>query len=177
MIQGSKKYTLKEIKSKSPKSLLNLINRAKKVLKDDPVMKKAFKDHKVDIDFIDLIPVKFGDIEVSATTSHGIVTLNYKLLVDGDFFKDYGYLIHEFVHVLQQCFGEKPTQGADDGEYLENPAEQEGFQYQIEYIDNEFGSNKAEDYVDQLLDHHEIKDSKDRKKKTEQLMSRVLFLD
>lgn len=173
MIQGSKKYTIKDVKSKSPKALLNLINRAKKYLKNDPVMKKAFKDHGVDIDFIDLIPVKFGDIDVSATTSHGVVTLNYKLLVDGDFFKDYGYLIHEFVHVLQQCFGDKPTQGADDGDYLENPAEQEGFQYQIKYIDKKFGPNKAEDYVEQLLDHHEVNNSNERKDKKEDLMSKV----
>jgi hypothetical protein len=136
-------------------------------------MKKAFKDHEVDIDFIDHIPVQFGDIDVSATTSHGTVTLNYKLLVDGDFFKDYGYLIHEFVHVLQQCFGKRPTQGADDGEYLENPAEQEGFQYQIKYIDNKFGPNKAEDYVDQLLDHHSVRDSKDREDKKDVLMNKT----
>lgn len=173
MIQGSKKYTLKEVKSKSPKALLSLINRAKKYLKKDPVMISAFKDHGVDIDFIDLIPVQFGDIDVSATTSHGVVTLNYKLLVDGDFFKDYGYLIHEFVHVLQQCFGKKPTRGADDGEYLENPAEQEGFQYQIEYIDDKFGPNKAEDYVEQLLDHHSVKEKKDRRRKKDILMNKV----
>lgn len=173
MIQGSKKYTLQEVKSKSPKALLNLINRAKKELKRDPIMQKAFKDHGVDIDFVDLIPVKFGDLDVSATTSHGVVTLNYKLLLDGDFFKDYGYLIHEFVHVLQQCFGKKPTRGADDGEYLDNPAEQEGFQYQIKYIDNEFGSDQAEDYVDQLLDHHEVDGSGEREEKKDALMSKV----
>lgn len=173
MIQGSKKITLKEIKQKSPGALLKLINRAKNYLKKDKVMIKAFQDHGVDINFIDVIPVKFGDIDVSATTSHGVVTLNYKLLLDGDFFKDYGYLIHEFVHVLQQCFGKKPTQGADEGEYLENPAEQEGFQYQIKYIDDKFGPDKANQYVEQLLDHHDIKDSQDREEKKDDLMSKV----
>lgn len=152
---------------------LNLINRAKKYLKTDPVMLQAFKDHDVDIDFIDQIAVKFGDIDVSATTCHGVVTLNYKLLADGDFFKDYGYLIHEFIHVLQQCFGEKPTKGADEGDYLKNPAEQEGFQYQIEYIDNKFGPNKAEEYVEELLDHHDVHNKRERTDKKDSLMSRV----
>jgi hypothetical protein len=173
MIQGKKKYTIEEIKKRSPKSLLNIINRAKKFLKTDEVMKKVFQDFGVDISFLDLIPMRFGDIEVSATTSHGIITLNYKLLADGDFFKDYGYLIHEVSHYLQQCFKNKPTKGADEGEYLDNPDEQEGFQNQIEYISREFGDNQAEKYVEGLLDHHDIDSKKERKEKKDVLMSKV----
>lgn len=173
MIQGEKKYTIKAIKSKSPKALLSIINKAKKFLKKNDVMQDVFKEYGVDISFMDLIPIKFGDIEVSATTSHGVITLNYKLLLDGDFFKDYGYLIHEITHYLQQCFKNKPTQGAEDGEYLENPDEQEGFQNQIEYIADEFGERKADDYVEGLLDHHDIKNKSDREEKKDVLMSKV----
>lgn len=173
MIQGKRKYTIQEIKQKSPKSFLNLINRAKKFLKKDEVMKKVFKDFDVDISFIDLIPMRFGDLDVSATTSHGIITLNYKLLADGDFFKDYGYLIHEISHYLQQCFRKTPTQGAEEGEYLDNPDEQEGFQNQIEYISKEFGDEEAEEYVEGLLDHHDIDSRKERKEKKDVLMSKV----
>ncbi len=171
MIQGKKKYTIDEVKSKSPKSLLNLINYAKKSLKKDPVLIKVFKEHDVDLDFLDLIPIKFGDIKVSATTQRGVITLNYKLLCDGNFLKDYGYLIHEITHYLQQCFRNKPTQGAEEGDYLENPDEQEGFKYQIQYIAKEFGENRADDYVENLLDHHEVEDKKDREDKKDVLMS------
>jgi hypothetical protein len=173
MIQGKKKYTIEEIKSKSPQALLNLINRAKKFLKKNEVMQQVFKEHEVDLEFLDYIPIKFGEINVSATTSHGIITINYKLLADGDFFKDYGYLVHEISHYLQQCFKDKPTQGAEDGEYLDNPDEQEGFQNQIQYISEEFGDNQAEKYVEKLLDHHEIDSKKERKDKKDVLMNKV----
>jgi hypothetical protein len=173
MIQGKKKYTIKEIKSKSPKALLSLINRAKKFLKKNDVMKQVFKDNGVDISFLDYIPIKFGDIDVSATTSHGIITLNYKLLLDGDFFKDYGYLVHEISHYLQQCFRNKPTQGAEEGKYLDNPDEQEGFQNQIQYIAEEFGDHEADKYVEGLLDHHDIDSKKERRNKKDVLMNKI----
>lgn len=173
MIQRAKKYTEKEIKALKPQDFLNLINEAKKELKNDPIMKKVFKKHKVGMEFIDLVPIRFGDIEVSATTSHGIITLNYKLLLDGDFDRDYGYLIHEIVHYLQQCFGKGPTQGADDGDYLENSYEKEGFQYQIEYIADNYGEDEADDYVSELLDHHKVRNKKERQEKKDSLMNKV----
>ncbi len=173
MEQGKKKYNLKKIKSRSPNYFLNMINRAKEDLKKNSVLKQVFKENEVSIDFLDLIPMKFGDLEVVATTSHGIITLNYKLLQDGIFDKDYGYLIHEISHYLQQCFRNKPTQGAEDGDYLENPDEQEGFQNQIMYIAEEFGEEEAENYVDDLLEHHDVKNKKEKKNKKDVLMSKI----
>jgi hypothetical protein len=95
------------------------------------------------------------------------------LLQDGDFLHDYGYLIHEISHYLQQCFRNKPTQGAESGSYLDNPDEQEGFQNQIKYISEEFGKNKAESYVEELLEHHDIENKKEKKNKKDVLMSKV----
>jgi hypothetical protein len=166
------KYTIEKVKKIPPKVLLKLINRAKKFLKKNQVVIDMFKDHNVDINDIDFIPIKFGDIDVSATTNHGVITLNYKLLCDGDFFKDYGYLTHEFQHILDQCYGEKPTMGADDGDYLSNPNEQAAFQKQIEYIDHMFGENKAEEYTNHLLDHHD-KDGDEREDLKEKLMKEI----
>jgi hypothetical protein len=115
----------------------------------------------------------FSDLDVSAKTVKGVVYLNYKLLCDGDFYKDYGYLTHEYTHALQQCTGKGPTKGSDDGEYLDNKYEVEGFQNQVEYMANEFGEDEAEDYVDNLLEHHEITNKKEKAKKKDQLMSLI----
>lgn len=168
-----KKIPIEKIKEIPPKVLLNLINRMKKALKKHPIMIDMFKEYKVPIDELDLIPMKFGDLDVSARTDHGVITFSFKLLCDGDFIKDYMYAVHEIMHFLQQTTGTKPTQGADDGDYLENPFEQEGFQRQIEYVDDTFGGNEAENYVDSLLDHHDVKDSNDREDKKEALMEKV----
>jgi hypothetical protein len=172
MPDKKEKFSLEEVKAIPPEVLLKLINRAKQYLKKNEVMQRAFKKHGVDIEWLDLFPMMFGDLDVSARTEHGVVILNYKLLCDGDFFKDFGYLCHEGVHQLQQMFGDKPTRSADDGEYLDNPAEIEGFQTQIEYIADEFGKNEAEEYVDHLLDHHDY-DGKDAKDKKQELMEMV----
>lgn len=171
-MSGKPKISLEEVK-KIPHSLLfKLINKAKASLKNDEVMKEICKKNGVETDIIDLIPVMFGDIDVSATTSHGVITLNYKLLCDGDFEKDYSYLVHEFTHYFQQCFGDGPTKSADDGDYLHNEFEQEGFQHQVEYLANEYGENEAEKYVDHLLDHHD-KEGKEKNNLKEVLLEKV----
>lgn len=155
-----------------PKVLLKLINRAKKFLKKNQVVIDMCKEYDLDVDIIDLIPVKFGDLDVSARTDHGVITLNYKLLCDGDFFNDYHYLVHEQKHFFQQCFGDKPTQGADDGNYLDNPYEVDSFQRQVEYIDDMLGEEEAENYIEHLLDHHDVK-GKEKEDKKEELMEKV----
>jgi len=159
-----------EIKKISPKTLLKLIQRSKNFLKKNKVMQDVCKKYHFDIEDLDLIPVKFDDIDVSAKTDKGVVTLNLQLLENGDFFNNIGYLIHEFTHHIQQS--DKPTQSADDGDYLSNPSEQEAFQEQIRFIDDEFGADEAEEYVEQVLDHHE-ETGKERTKKQNILMNKV----
>lgn len=164
---------LEEVKKIPHNLLLRLINRAKNYLKKDPTMQRICEENGVKVDFIDLIPTCFADLDVSARTDHGIVYLNYKLLCDGDFYKDLSYLPHEYTHYFQQCFGDKPTQGSDDGDYLSNKFEQEAFQNQIEFTAKEFGEEEAERYVNHLLEHHEITDKKERKQKKDELMALV----
>jgi hypothetical protein len=168
-----KKIPIEKVKKMSPKTLLKLINRMKAYLKKHPIVIDMFKEYDVPIEELDLIPMKFGELDVSARTDHGIITFSYKLLCDGNFFKDYMYAVHEITHYLQQTTGDKPTQGAEDGDYLENPFEQEGFQRQIEYVDDMFGENEADNYVEHLLDHHDVKDSDDREDKKDTLMELV----
>jgi hypothetical protein len=164
--------TIEEVKQLSKKTLLKLIERAKKYIKTNNVFKDMCQEYDVNINIIDIIPIKFGELEVSARTAKGIIILNYKLLCDGDFFKDYSYIIHEILHYFQQCYGDAATTGADDGDYLHNPCEQKGFQRQLEYIDDQFGKEEAEGYVEHLLDHHD-KDGKEKEKLKDILMEKV----
>ncbi|MEI8274189.1 MAG: hypothetical protein WCG08_16370, partial [Paludibacter sp.] len=170
---GVQKIDIKTIKQIPPQSLLRLINKAKKTIKNDKVWIELCQKYGEDPEIIDLIPTMFGDLDVSARTDHGIIILNYKLLCDGDFEKDYSYLIHEYSHFFQQCYGDKPTKGSDDGEYLKNPVEQEGFQNQVEYIANHEGEDEAEKYVENLLDHHEVNDKKDKEELADVLLEKI----
>jgi hypothetical protein len=167
------KLSLEEVKNIPPRFLLRLIDHAKEFLKSNDTMLRMFEEYDVPIEMLDLMPIAFADLDVSAKTVKGVVYLNYKLLCDGDFGKDYGYLIHELIHVLQQTTGSGPTKGSDDGEYLDNEYEVESFQNQVEFMANEFGEDEAEEYVDNLLEHHEIDDKKEHKHKKEELMSLI----
>jgi hypothetical protein len=167
-----KVFSLKEVKQIPPAMLLRMINKAKAFLKQDEVMQRVCDDHGVDVDIIDYIPTMFSDLDVSAKTDKGVVYLNFKLLCDGDFFKDYGYLTHEYTHFLQQAFGDGPTRSSSDDDYLDNPAEEEAFSNQVEFLANEFGKDEAEEYVDHLLEHHEL-EGKKREEKKELLMEQV----
>lgn len=172
MTDEKTKYTIDEVKAFSPRMLQRIIERAKKYLKSNDVMKNVLEEYDLDVSEIDVIPVMFKELDVSARTERGVVYLNYKLLCDGDFFKDYSYLVHEFTHYAQQTTGTKPTQGADEGDYLDNPYEVEGFQNQVEWIGEHFGEDEADEYVDDMLDFHGLK-GKDKEEKAEELKSKL----
>lgn len=173
MAEKKEKIPLYEVKKFPYKTFNRLINKAKKYLRNDKVWLESCKEYNVNPDIIELIPTMFGTLDVSAKTNHGIVILNYKLLCDGDFFKDFSYLIHEYRHWLQQCNGDKPTKSSEKDEYLENPFEQDAFKNQIEYISNHFGEQEAEKYVDKLLEHHEVDDTKEKNKLEDILLEKV----
>jgi hypothetical protein len=173
MSKKPEKIPMSQVKKMPYQSLNRMIKKLREFLKKDEVVKKMFKEYDVDIEEIDYIPMKFGTLDVSAKTDHGIIIYSYKLLTDGDFFKDFSYGVHEMTHWLQQTTGTKATKSSDDGDYLDNPYEQEGFQNQIEYIANQDGEDEAEEYVDNLLEHHDVNDKKEIKEKKEVLMSKV----
>jgi hypothetical protein len=170
---SEEKIPLKVVKKMPYKSLNRMIGKAKKYIKSNEVWQKICKEYDEDADIIDYIPMMFGDLDVSAKCDHGIVILNYKLLCDGDFVKDFSYLIHECTHWFQQCYSNKATRSSDDGNYLKNPYEQEGFANQVEYINDQFGKQEAVQYVDDLLEHHDVEDKKEKKELKETLMSKV----
>lgn len=159
------------MKTISPKIYLKIIQKIKDELKQNSTIKEMCDKYKFDIEDIDLIPIKFGDIDISARTDKGVITLNWKLLEHNNEGNDIrSYICHEMNHYLAQSI--EPTQSADDGDYLANPDEQEAFQYQVKFIDNQFGEDEAKDYVEQVLDHHDEK-GKERTKKENILMKLV----
>ena len=166
------KYSIEDIKKVSPEKLLKVIQIAKEYLKRNKIVQQMFKDHEVPISYMDLIPCTFGDLKVSAKTVKGVITLNYSLLCDGNFFKDYSYLVHEILHNLQQLFGDNPTKSSNTGDYLHNKYEIEGFQYQVEFINDQFGEIAAEEYIDNLLDYHD-KNGKERDKLKSKMTKKI----
>jgi hypothetical protein len=171
--EEKEKIPLSVVRKLPYKTLNRMINKAKAHLKTDKVWQDICKEYDEDVDIIDYIPTIFGNLDVSAKTNKGIVTLNYKLLCDGDFNHDISYLIHEYTHWFQQCYGKKATQSSDDGSYLHNKFEQEGFTNQVEYIAKQHGEDEAEEYVDDLLEHHEVDDKKEKKKLENIFMKQV----
>lgn len=171
--QKEKEIPLSQVKKLPYQSLNRMIKKMREYLKNDEVTQKVFEEYGVDIEEIDYIPMMFGDLEVSAKTDHGVIIFNYKLLTDADFFKDFSYGVHEMTHWLQQTTGNKATKSSDDGSYLDNPYEQEGFQNQVEYIAEQFGEDEAEQYVDDLLEHHEVESKKEIEEKKDTLMSKI----
>jgi uncharacterized protein YxeA len=167
------KIPLSQVKKLPFKSLNRMIKKMREYLKTNEVVQQMFDDYGVDISEIDFIPMCFGNLDVSAKTDHGVIIFNYKLLTDGDWFEDFSYGVHEMTHWLQQTTGTKATKSSDDGSYLDNPYEQEGFQNQVEYIAEQFGDDKAEQYVDDLLEHHDVEDKKEVENKKETLMAKV----
>jgi hypothetical protein len=166
------KYTLQQIKSIPPKVLLTIIGRLKKYLATNKQMQGIFDEYDVAIEELEFIPMAFSELDVSARCEHGIIYFSYELLCDGDFFKDYGYALHECTHWLQQTANTTATQGADDGNYLDNPYEVEGFQNQIEWMADNFGKEEAEDYTDKMLDHNGL-EGEDKEEKKEELTKQV----
>lgn len=173
MVVKHEKIPLSKVKKLPYQSLNRMIRKMREYLKKNEVVQKMFKEYDVDIEEIDLIPMMFGNLDVSAKTDHGVIIYNYRLLTDGDFFKDFSYGVHEMTHWLQQTTGTKATKSSDDGSYLDNPFEQEGFQNQVQYIADQFGDGEAEKYVDDLLEHHEIEDKKEVEEKKEILMAKA----
>ncbi len=140
---------------KKHSELLEIINKVRDRIKSSDVIQDMCKDHGVGVDYLDLVPMGFTDLEVSARTDKGCIYFNYKLLDDG-FGNDDHYMVHELKHHFQQCHGDGPTEGSSDGDYLDNEFEQEGFQAQTEYLGETRGPEAADNYVDKVLDHHDV---------------------
>lgn len=150
------------------KDQLELLNNIKQKIKKSKTIQKMFKDENLSLDIIDLVPMCFSDLEVSARTQHGIIYFNKNLIKKPEEIDH--YMVHELTHVLQQCFSDGPTQGSNDSNYLDNPYEQEGFQNQTKFLSETEGKEIAEEYIDKVLDHHDVP-KKEKENKKDELLS------
>ncbi len=139
----------------------------------DKIKKKVFKHQvirdmldKYDIDEaeLDFVPMCFAELPVSARTDHGVIYINVDMADSENLADDDHYIAHELTHYCQQTTGDKPTQGSTPDSYLDNPVEQEGFRNQTKYISDTKGEDEAEEYIDQVLDHHEHDENDARKR-------------
>jgi hypothetical protein len=83
------------------------------------------------------------------------------------------YAIHELVHALQHMRNKTKKDPYKDKEYLDRGDELEAFQYQIKFDKKERGSEEAYEYVDELLEYHEIPEDEANEKKKELLEKAV----
>jgi len=142
----------------------------KEKVKKDPALIDKFKEYNVSLDDIDGVHVEFCPLDVSAKTKDKKIYLNENMLANDkeDLSDPMHYLIHELVHFLQQKTG-LGDRGTHDTEYLDKPTEEEAFQVQIDFKKREEGKEDADEYVEGLLDHHDL-DGKKRKNKKKELM-------
>jgi hypothetical protein len=147
---------------------IELLSRIKTELKRSPIAKEICKEHGFSIDIIDGIPMDFSEeIDTSARTVNSAISLSSELMNE-DFQIMMRYAIHELVHALQHMKMEG-MEAFESDEYLDRPDELEAFQYQIEYESETMGQDKAEEYVDNLIEYHEIPPEVQEGKKQELL--------
>ena len=116
------------------------------------------------------VPISFDKLDVSAKTIDGSIFLNEKL-AKKDFDILMRYVIHELVHAIQHS-DEKNKNKEDKAEdYLDRQSEIDAFVEQIKFDKKNRGKDAAEEYVEELLDHHNIKGDRREKKREELLES------
>jgi hypothetical protein len=167
------------------KKFAPILEKLKKRVFDNDVVKALLKDYDIKRSELELWPICVAKLPVSARTDHGVIYLNIDLFdlddIDGSLDANDHYLPHEMTHVAQQTTGNKPTPGSTDDNYLDNPTEQEGFRNQTKYISDTQGDEEAEEYIEQVLDHHTNNNADDKKrdKRREKLLdlARQLNID
>lgn len=162
--------SIEKIKKLPHSELLKLIEAVKADALKSDALKDKFDEYGVDLEEFKYVPICFIDLEVSARTDHGIIYLNNKLLESGNVSDISHYVVHEVTHFLQQTTGDGPTQGSTDDNYLDNKYEIEGFRTQTEFLADTQGEEVAEEYVDDVLDHHEVPKN-ERKERMESLLA------
>lgn len=155
------------------KTELDALAEIKQCLKIDPVALKIFQEHNKDISILEGIPIDFSDqIDVSAKTVNSRIILN-KALLNEPFEIMMRYAIHELVHALQHLeLQHEASDPYEDDEYLDRPDELEAFQYQIEFDNNNRSEEEVIEYVEDLVDYHDLNDDEKDEKKSE-LLQRI----
>lgn len=160
-----------ETASEDLEDIIELLAEIKQEMKGNDIAIEICKEHGFNVDIIDGIPMEFiDDLEASAKTIDSRIQLNSELLNE-EFEIIMRYAIHELVHSLQHMKSEGIDPYASD-EYLDRDDELEAFQFQIAYDAEERGEDEAVDYVEDLIEYHEIPEE-EREDKKEELLEKV----
>lgn len=147
------------------------IKKLKELIKKEPEYIELCKEYGKPLSFINDIPISFSkDIDVSAKTVNEEIFLNDQLFFE-PIEKQLRYIIHEATHCQQQAANEVDFSN-DKKDYLDDPNEQEAFGKQISFMLHEENLPDITEYIEQLLDHHNIK-GKERKEKIKKLLENV----
>jgi hypothetical protein len=146
-----------------------LIAKMRAAVKKDSAVKAKFMEYGVSLNEIDTVPICFCELDVSAKTKNRKIYLNQSMLSRENVFEfAMPYAIHEVCHLAQQISGASLNKSKTD-DYLDKPSEVSAFQLQVDYKKRHEGPEKANEYVDKLLDYHDIK-GPERKEKAKQLL-------
>lgn len=149
-----------------------LINELKKGIKKEEEYIDKCEEYDMSINFVNDVPMSFDDnLDVSAKTINKEVFLNGKLFDKGDWVDLMRYVLHELIHVMQQDNG-KVKGKVDKEDYLDDENEVEAFQAQLSYMSKHETPQEIQEYLENLLDHHDIK-GKERKEKKEKLTEEI----
>ena len=149
-----------------------LIGELKAAIKQEEEYIEKCQEYGASVNFIDAVPISFDDnLDVSAKTVNKEIFLNGKLFDKGDWVDLMRYVLHEAIHVLQQANG--MVDGKTDKEdYLDDDNEIEAFQAQLSYMSKHEDPKEIQEYLENLLDHHDIK-GKEREEKKEKLTEEI----
>ena len=143
-----------------------LIKKIKEDVKKEKAVIDILKKYNLDKNIIDDVIIKFEPLDVSAKTVNGVIILNEKLLF-ADWRDIIRYVSHELTHVGQQNTSDiTETQGND---YLDDPNEVEAFQTQLDVMEEMYNPEEIQEYLDGLMNHHNI-NGKERKEKIKELL-------
>jgi len=165
VIQRLKKAR-EEKKQRSKEHLEKIVEKLKADLKDEEEYLEKCEEYDKDPNFVDSVKITFEPLDVSAKTTNEHIQLNEKLL-DSPWKDKMRYVVHEIVHVMQQEAG-KVNGKTKKKDYLNDPNEQEAFEAQISYMREHEPEQEVQEYIENLLDHHNIK-GEEREEKKEKL--------
>ncbi len=140
------------------------VNKVKDLVKKEQSYLDLCEEYEDDVDFIVGVSISYDDdLDVSAKTINGEILLNGKLFDKGDVVDNVRYVLHEITHCFQQLNNLVKKAPAED-EYLDDKNEQEAFQYQIQYMGDHVSEEEVQEYLEHLLDYHDIEGIERREK-------------
>ena len=151
------------------KDKTRVLAQIKQELVSLPLIKDLCAELGYPLSIIHGIPLDFEELDVSAKTVDSKVYLNEDLLSE-PFEIIMRYAVHEVTHALQHMNREHLDHDPYADDYLDREDELAAFQNQIEYQKSAEGEDATREYVEELVDYHDLKD-KDREEKIDELLN------